>query len=84
MAVWTVKTHKATAMTVRTILVWRSMTVSPWSGQAFGGWINDLFVSFPAYLYIVWRRVPGAYSFGSTQMFTTADLPEERTASRAR
>ena len=36
------------------------------------------------YLYMVWRRVPGAYSFGSTQMLTTADLPDERTASRAR
>src|SRR5688572_10634061 len=35
------------------------------------------------YLYMVWFLVPGAYSFGSTQMFTTADLPVLATISRA-
>ena len=35
------------------------------------------------HLYIVWFLVPGAYSFGSTQMLTTADLPVFATRSRA-
>src|SRR5215470_7850561 len=39
--------------------------------------------SGPSHLYIVWFLVPGAYSFGSTQTFTTADFPVLATCSRA-